>query len=74
MPTKNEIQEFSLKIAELVESKAIGYMDAVITHCSETGLEFELASKLLSDGIKAKIRLEAEDLHFMKRQGRRLQL
>lgn len=67
MPTKDEMTTFSLAIETLVSKKNIPYMDAIIMHCEETGLEVELAAKLISGALKSKIQLEAEDLHYLPR-------
>jgi len=65
MPTKDEITTFSLKIENLVSEKNNQYMDAIIMHCESTGLEVELAAKLISGALKSKIQLEAEELNFL---------
>jgi hypothetical protein len=65
MPTKDEMTTFSLSIETIVAKKNIPYMDAIIAYCEETGLEVELAAKLVSGALKSKIQLEAEDLHFL---------
>jgi phosphoribosyl-dephospho-CoA transferase len=65
MPTKDEVNTFSINIETLVEKKNIPYMDAIIMHCENTGLEVELAAKLISNALKAKIQIEAEDLNFL---------
>lgn len=65
MPTKDEMTTFSLTIETLVSKKNIPYMDAVLIYCEETGLEVELAAKLVSGALKSKIQLEAEDLNFL---------
>ena len=65
MPTKEEITTFSLRIETLVSEKSIPYMDAILLHCEDTGLEVELAAKLISGALKSKIQLEAEELHFL---------
>ena len=65
MPTKDEMTTFSLAIETLVFKKNIPYMDAIIMHCEQTGLEVELAAKLISGALKSKIQLEAEDLHYL---------
>ena len=63
----DDIQKFSMAIEELVYMKDIPYIDAVIMYCEETGFELETAAKLISGVLKSKIKLEAEDLHFLKR-------
>lgn len=65
MPTKEEITTFSLNIESLVKKKNVSYMEAVVMYCEESGLEIELASKLISGSLKSKIKIEAEDLNFL---------
>lgn len=65
MPTKDEMTTFSLTIETLVSKKNVPYMDAVIMYCEETGLELELAAKLVSGALKSKIQIEAEELNFL---------
>jgi hypothetical protein len=47
--------------------KDIPYIDAVIMYCEQTGFEIETAAKLVSGVLKSKIKLEAEELHFLKK-------
>ena len=65
MPTKDEVNAFSINIEVLVEKKKIPYMDAIVMYCENTGLEVETAAKLISSALKAKIQIEAEDLNFL---------
>jgi hypothetical protein len=65
MATETEIAKFSLEIEELIETKSIPYIDAVVLYCQQTGLEVELAAQLVSGAMKSKIRTEAEALHFL---------
>lgn len=65
MPTKDEMTTFSLAIETIAKKKQISYMDSIIEYCNDTGLEIELAAKLISGSLKAKIKMEAEDLHFL---------
>lgn len=65
MPTKDEITTFSISIESLVVNKSVSYMDAILLHCEKTGLEVELAAKLISSALKAKIKMEAEELNFL---------
>lgn len=62
-----DINKFSMAIEELVYMKDIPYIDAVIEYCESTGFEVDTAAKLVSGVLKSKIQLEAEDLHFLKR-------
>jgi hypothetical protein len=63
--TTDEINNFSLAIEELVYMKDISYIDAIVIYCEETGFEIEMAGKLVSGVLKAKIQIEAEDLHYI---------
>ena len=65
MPTKDEMNNFSIAIESLAKEKEISYMDSIIEYCEKSGLEVELAAKLVSTSLKAKIKLEAEELHFL---------
>lgn len=67
MPNKDEITTFSLNIETIVKEKKVTYMDAILLYCDNTGLEIELASKLVSGALKSKIKVEAEELHFLPR-------
>jgi hypothetical protein len=62
-----EIADFCIKIEKIVEQKNVSYTDAVLIFCEETGFEIELVPKLLSSSLKTKIRIEAEDLHYLPR-------
>ena len=62
-----DINRFSMAIEEMVYMKDIPYIDAVIMYCDETGFELEVAAKLISGVLKSKIKLEAEDLHYLKK-------
>ena len=62
-----DINKFSMAIEEMVYMKDIPYIDAVIMYCDETGFELEVAAKLISGVLKSKIKLEAEDLHYLKK-------
>jgi hypothetical protein len=43
----------------------ISYMDAIVLYCENTGFEIEIAAKLISGALKAKIKTEAENLNFL---------
>ncbi len=65
--TPEDIQKFSMEIEELVYMKDIPYIEAVVMYCEQTGFEIETAAKLISGVLKSKIKLEAEDLHYLKK-------
>lgn len=65
MISRDEMITFSFEIEKIVEEKDVSYIDAVVLYCEQTGFEIELAAKLVSGALKSKIKLEAEDLHFL---------
>lgn len=70
MPTREEIKNFSEIIETIAYERNLDYMEAVTTHCDETGFEIELAASLLSPPIKAKIGEEAQAMNMMKKINR----
>ena len=67
MPTKDEIRDFSLMIADMATKMKCSHMDAILEHCKQTGLEVEVASTLISTVLKSKIREEAQELNLIKK-------
>lgn len=65
MATKEEITNFSIAIENLAVEKNTSYMDAIILYCEQTGFEIETAAKMISGALRAKIKIEAEELHFL---------
>ena len=65
MANKEEITTFSLAIETLAQETKTSYMDAIILYCERTGFELEIAAKLISGALKSKIKMEAEELHFL---------
>ena len=70
MPTKNEISEFSMKVAELAEESNLSIMDAIVGYCEQTGMEIDVASTLVSSALKAKLREEAQELNLLKKSSK----
>jgi hypothetical protein len=62
--------EFSLYIEEKVVREKIGYMDAVISYCTEIDIDIESISKLINQSLKDKIRVEAEEQNYIKKKAR----
>lgn len=67
-PNKDEIQTFSNMITEMSIKLESGILDTILIHCEESGLEIEVASTLLSNPLKSRIREEAESENLIKRQ------
>lgn len=67
MPTKEEIKNFSLVIEQMALNLKCTKMDAIIHYCQEMGMEIEVASTLISNNLKAKIKDEAEEANMLKK-------
>jgi hypothetical protein len=65
MANREEITTFSLAIEMMAKEKNTSYMDAIILYCENTGLEVEVAAKMISGALKSKIKIEAEELNFL---------
>ena len=74
MVKKDEIIQFSDAIEEIVYMYDVPYMEAILMHCENTGLEVEMAAKLISDPLEEKIKLEAEGLKLMRKANTSLPL
>lgn len=70
MPTRDEMKNFSEVIETIVKERGIDYIDAIVSHCQETGFEIELAASLITAPIKAKISEEAQAMNMIKRVNR----
>jgi len=67
MPTKDERNNFSLEIENLVVRHRVSYIEAITTYCEDTGLEIEVAASLINEIMKANIEVEAQSLRFIPR-------
>jgi hypothetical protein len=70
MPTRNEISEFSMKVAEMAEESNLTIMDAIVGYCEKTGMEIDVASTLVSSALKSKLREEAQELNLLKKSAK----
>ena len=69
-PSKDEIFNFSKMVDELALSLSSTRLDAILKHCEDTGLEVEVASTLLSNALKSKIREESENANLIKKSSK----
>ena len=70
MPTKDEIQNFSLMIEKLASKMGSTRLDAILYHCEESGLEVEVASTLISSALKSRISEEAQEENQIKKSSK----
>jgi hypothetical protein len=55
MATKEEMRKFAMKIESLVANTDYTYLEAIVQHCKDTGLEIEVAATLVNPTLKAKM-------------------
>lgn len=58
-PKLDEMEKFSKRIIELVETDNISYIDAITEYCQDVGLEMDIAATLITPFILSKITEEA---------------
>lgn len=66
MPTKEEVKKFSYEIDRLVSVTGYTYLEAIVEHCNNTGLEIEVAATLLTTELKSKIERQALEQNQLK--------
>ena len=66
MSSVDDIAAFSAEIERIATKKKISIIDAIIWYCETHDYEVESAASLVSTVLKSKIRIEAEELHFLK--------
>ena len=59
--------DLNLTIEEIVKSKELSYMEAVLYHAQSMELEPEAMAKMLNKSIKDKIEVEAQSLNMLKK-------
>lgn len=69
-PSTEEIKNFSSMIESLAQDLGCTRLDAIIYHCENSGLEVEVASTLVSNVLKSKIREESERENLVKKSSR----
>ena len=74
MPTKDEMAKFAKAIEELVANTDYNYIEAIVEHCKQTGLEIEVAATLVNANLKSKLEGNAMDNNMLKEKGSRLPL
>jgi hypothetical protein len=60
-------ERYNSEINEIVTRTKMSYLDAMLYHAEEHGLESETVAGLVNVKTKTKLREEAEVLHFMPR-------
>jgi hypothetical protein len=66
MPTKDEQKRFAFEIDSLVANTDYNYIEAILEYCKRTGLEVEVAAKLINKNLKKRIESDAMDNNLLK--------
>lgn len=66
-PSAEEVQKFSSMIDKMANDLDCTRLDAIMIHCNESELEVEVASTLISNVLKHKIREECENENLLKK-------
>lgn len=71
-PVIKTIKDFQAEIEAVMSSKKVSFMDAVLIYCETTGIEVETAGSLIKSSakLKARIQVDAEDLHYLPRSSK----
>ncbi len=63
---KAEMSTFQFEIEFLMKEKQLTLMEAILEYCTKNSMEVEVAAKLLNADLKAKLKNEAAELHFLR--------
>lgn len=69
MPTSADKDQFSIMIETRAINEGCSHIDAIVSHCEETGLEIEMVKTLINIQLKKKIEAEARTLRMIKGGG-----
>ena len=59
-------ERFAEGVEQIVKTKQMNYIDAIVEYCTENNIEFESVSKLISKPLKEKLRFDAMELNYLK--------
>lgn len=65
MPTLDEITDFSKKIESFAKENKLSLMDSIVSYCEKNEFEVEVAATLISQKLKQKIYIEAQNLNLV---------
>jgi hypothetical protein len=60
-------EKFSLEIEKYANDNKCNYIEAIISYCEENEIELETIPKLISKPLKERLKLNAEQLNFLKK-------
>ena len=67
---QENMEECFQEIEDRVYKYDIGWLEAIMEYCEDTGLEPDRVSKLISPNLKSKLELEAKSLNFLDKSSK----
>ena len=64
--------KFALLIEDIVKTKRISYIDAVVLYCTENGIDPSTTKSMINKNLKEKIAYEAQELNMLKEKTAKL--
>jgi|TARA_R100000030_G_scaffold95217_1_gene82539 replication initiation and membrane attachment protein DnaB len=62
-------KDFAILIDQKVQMKQMTHMDAILEYCKEKEIEPDTITHLINRTLKEKIKLNAEELHYLPKSG-----
>lgn len=63
---KAEMSTFQFEIEFIMKEKQLTLMEAIIDYSTKNSMEVEIVAKLLNPTLKARLKNEAAELHFLR--------
>jgi hypothetical protein len=57
--------KFSQAVENLANTQSITHLEALVQYCEENGVESDIVKKLITPPLKAKLRVDAQTLHYL---------
>ena len=70
MATKITPKRFSAIVEDLVQTKRLTHLEAVIDYCEEHGLETNTITRWIDKSLKEKLQYDAESLNYLPKTSR----
>ena len=58
--------KFALLVEDIVKTKRISYIDAVVLYCADNGIDPGTTKSMINKNLKEKIAFEAQNLNMLK--------
>tara|TARA_B100000963_G_C22024031_1_gene408294 strand:+ start:192 stop:410 length:219 start_codon:yes stop_codon:yes gene_type:complete len=64
--------KFALLIEDIVKTKRISYIDAVVLYCEKNNIDLSTTKSMINKNLKEKIAFEAQGLNMLKEKTAKL--